>query len=201
MIVQKAAASCFASCLAYDMADFMAEERLTAEACKVQHARRKGDIRAAGDGSCAGVGDRPAFIEFHGGKIRSESVLHLFAHGSGQIDPTAHLRLRWLYDAGTQSVQRRLLRGRLRMLRSVIRPFAVVVHITHSDLMPFERMPLMPMEDPGRAKDCGSIDPQPGSIFLSDGDLRIPMGIGFVVSVGKPFRDRFDAGGYGGDIE
>jgi hypothetical protein len=194
VIVQKTAAACLASCLADDMADFMAEERLTAEACKVQHARRKGDIRAAGDGSGSCVGDRLALIELHGGKIRSERVLHLFAHGSWQIDPAAHLCPRRLYGTGTQCVQRRLLRGCLRMLRSVFRPFAVVVHITHADLMPFERMSLMPMEDPGLAKDCRSVS-------RVDGDLCVTMGIGIVVSVGKPFRDRFDAGGYGRDKE
>ena len=138
MIVQKAAASCFAPRLTHHMADLMTEERLPAETGKVQHSRSKGDIRTAGNGAGAGVGHGLAFIKLYGGKVRAERVLHLGAHGVRKIDPMSHLLPRGFYGAGTQRIQRRL-RGRLRMLCGIFRPFTVAIGNVHLDLTPFGR--------------------------------------------------------------
>ena len=113
------------------MADLMPQKRLPAEAGEVQHARCKGDLRTAGDGACAGFFYRLALIEPDRGQIRAERVLHLLTHGVGQIDPAPPLLRRRDGGTGTQRVQMRRVRNRLRILRLVSRRFSVGIRVIH----------------------------------------------------------------------
>ena len=80
--------------LAGNVAQLMAQPRLTLHAGKVQFPRRERDFVPLRHSLRPGLPQHFALVQLHSGKVHAERTFHLGPHGFGQIDTVSLVRRR-----------------------------------------------------------------------------------------------------------